>query len=963
MATKSPGIYFETTDLTGYTNPKSTTGTIVAVVGYAKKGPIGVPTNITSWADYKSTFGSPLDGYYSGLAVKNVLNAGGQILFTRVADASASPSNYVIKNPVAGQKGHITFSRNSDILVGTAGYANGKVYTVKASTADGDSKVFFVRSPLSGKLTQNSVLSQILEQNSSEGTSGTWEGIINPSPASGLYSFSIEGTDITADGDFYVNLTSLSKGKIFTDAVSKVISTGANATCILQLSNAADGIGTAFTADTQMHISGDKKFKIVKNGNSSTITISLVDTNTYADLANKLNAACNAYGVSVFIEETGDKPNLVFVLTEKSAGNTLAVKGLSAGEITTAVNDQGAVTNTNNLFVSSKLVTDNGNTTSELDGFEAPGNNGAFSAKVYAVESKANGDNALSNFTVSYIESTNSMVLTNVKTGAGSKISLKEASHGDYLAEKTMTEVGSIEGQDYLPLNIYRDSSTKKIVFESSDTLDVPSLENAAAADYGLGAVPDVFADLLAIEKDPSDYNSTGADEAVKGSDSIDASNRDMVIITSKESGSATNNIVVEHYSVTSPIQNADGTYDVRHDLTVKVDGALKETYEDISLDYADVEKRFDTVINESPENGGSSYITVAVVKNDFNDADVQLPDGVFYIGKANKDDDEQKAADVDYTAYNLYDYAVGTDGIPADDGDSLFIEAMQPGTSALANSDLYDFHVIITPDDISENVQSQAIALCEDRGDAVAIIDPPIGLGVDEVIKWHNGRGYGRSTAPTSNYAMTYWPWCKVYDNSSGAGKYVWVMPSVVMAAKYVTVDKTAGSWYAPAGETNGQISVADIEMYPNRLDRDNLYVDYNRVNPICKFKDGSIVVYGEKTLQRTNSVLTKIHTRRMLVQIIKQCRTALRGYIFMPNTTDYLGKISGDVTAILETYKAGGGLNYYKIVCDETNNPTEMRQQDMIQVDVALVPEGVIETINFALTLNRSAETVTVS
>jgi len=133
----------------------------------------------------------------------------------------------------------------------------------------------------------------------------------------------------------------------------------------------------------------------------------------------------------------------------------------------------------------------------------------------------------------------------------------------------------------------------------------------------------------------------------------------------------------------------------------------------------------------------------------------------------------------------------------------------MAPGVSKLANKDLYDFHILITPDDISEIVQNKAIALCEDRQDAVAIIDPPIGLIVENVINCHNGSGFGRSTALTSNYAATYCPWWKIYENSNGKAKYTWVMPSAVMEAKYVIVDKTAGCWYEPAGETNGQLII----------------------------------------------------------------------------------------------------------------------------------------------------------
>lgn len=97
MATQSPGIYVHEYDNTAFENPKATSGTTVAIVGYAKKGPIGKPTMIASWAEFTSTFGKPIEGYYSGISVKNILGAGGTVLFTRVADSSASPSNYIVK--------------------------------------------------------------------------------------------------------------------------------------------------------------------------------------------------------------------------------------------------------------------------------------------------------------------------------------------------------------------------------------------------------------------------------------------------------------------------------------------------------------------------------------------------------------------------------------------------------------------------------------------------------------------------------------------------------------------------------------------------------------------------------------------------------------------------------------------------------------------------------------------------
>ena len=950
MATQSPGIYVHEYDNTAFENPKATSGTTVAIVGYAKKGPIGKPTMIASWAEFTSTFGKPIEGYYSGISVKNILGAGGTVLFTRVADSSASPSNYIVKNAIAGTKGYVKFARESDILIGTNGYKNGSIYNVEVTDADGNSKVFYVRSPKEGKFTQNSIYSQLLQQNVEGGTPGTYEAKINKAIAPGLYSFTVDGSEVSDFGDVFVNLATSNTESLFAEAIEKAIMTGSNATCVLRLSKANNGFGSPFATEDAMEISGVKKFQMSINGGAPyTIEISLSATDTFEDLAAKLNAKCSNYNVNVIIQQVkfGEDyfPALVFVLMNKGSGNSISISSIPAESVNVVVDPEtGSVTNTNQLFLSS-----NYDSVSNIEGFEPAEDNGEFSVKVYSAEETANSDNLLNGFSVEYDENINSIIFKTEAIGPEASIEVKAGSLGKDLFKTNTVLIGKVDGQNYLNVNIKR-GSDKKIYFESIDNLAAPSLSNADNEEDS------AYLDLLTIEKNPSDYESVGFEPPVEGNDAVDASNRDMVVFTSKENGSATNNIVVEVYSSTSPV---DGS--VKHDLTIKVDGLLKETYENISYNYADVDNRFDTIINESADNGGSNIINVTVVKNDYQDENVQLPDGVYYIGKPNTPEDVAKEADVSYSAYNLYDYTLGTDGIPSDDGSALFEEAMKAGTSELANKDLYDFHILITPDDISEVVQNAAVALCEDREDAIAIIDPPIGLTVKGVVNWHNGRGFGRSTALTSNYAATYWPWCKIYENTSGKAKYTWVMPSVVMAAKYVTVDKTAGCWYAPAGEANGQLAVADIETYPNKLDRDEMYVDYNRVNPITKFKDGSIIVYGEKTLQRINSVLTKVHTRRMLVQIRKQCREALRGYIFMPNTPDYLGKISSNMTAILEGYKAGGGLAYYRVVCDETNNPTEIRQQDIVNVDVVCVPEGTIEEINISLTLNKSEEAVT--
>ena len=1003
MSTKSPGIYFSEHDNTAYSNPKSVSGTTVCVVGFATKGPIGKPVEITSYKSFTQTFGNPIEGYYSGLAVKNILTAGGKVLFVRVADSTASTSNIVVKNAVDAVNGKVTFDRASDILIGTAGYSTSSLYGINVKNAAGDSKDIYLRSPAAGKFTQASILSQLT--NGLEPTVGTYEvfkrTMINP----GVFSFEVAINDVIIDDSeteiseanqgFFIETTANESGQVLAEALQQAITNGPNGVCMLTLSVDKSGENNGYfdvNQRTFADISGNKRLLLTKGTTPITVKIDITAGSTVATMANLIDSAISSYGVRCLLlegnQDENTPPKLLFVnktgsedlaivtsttenesldelfltnktrtetedvyneVTETTAGDNPSELGWYEFVDDAYVLSEDTEVDPNKVYYTKSVVT---TVISELPGF-APAN--LYSPGLYINdEFDRTSSSGRTNVSVTYNEDTKSIIFSGITEGAGEKIEAVPAPYGNFIFDPEKganvgTVVGSILGSDAITgLSIARDPYSRKVFIESENEIQNATVANVEGNENILS--------LITIEKNVNDASSIGYTYSL-GRIAIDATQRDMVVLTSKEKGSGTAGIIsVEFYSTTSPI-----TGNVRHDITISVDGILKETYENVSYNYSDVENRFDTLINQTEDNGGSSYITALVVKNDLADPEVQIRDGVYTIGSPESEESVKRLPDVAIDAYASYDYSVGDAGIPEDGGDEYFEEAMTIGTSALADKDLYTFHILITPDNISETVQMAAIELCESRGDAMAIIDPPVGLSRDAVINWHNGRGYGRSTALQSTYAATYWPWCKVYD--SNQAKNIWVMPSVVMAAKYVTVDRTAGCWYAPAGETNGVMSVIDIEQYPNVIDRDKLYVDYNRINPFIRLGDGSIVCYGEKTLQRINSVLTKVHTRRMLIQVKKEAKEALRGYIFMPNTPEYLAKISSNLTAIFEKYKSGGGITFYSVVCDESNNPIETRLQDIINVTCVIVPTGCIEQVNINLTLNRTTETVSVN
>ena len=114
MANKSPSIEILEKDMSAYTVTNSETE--LAVVGYATKGPIGVPTVLTSRSDFEQTFGTTVVGSpYSALAVYRAFNQGNQVIFDRVAttalvkdssDVGAIEAEVIVHNfPTAGTMG------------------------------------------------------------------------------------------------------------------------------------------------------------------------------------------------------------------------------------------------------------------------------------------------------------------------------------------------------------------------------------------------------------------------------------------------------------------------------------------------------------------------------------------------------------------------------------------------------------------------------------------------------------------------------------------------------------------------------------------------------------------------------------------------------------------------------------------------------------------------------------------
>ena len=113
--------------------------TILAIVGYATKGPIGEPTLVTSRADFNEQFGTTVSGSpYAALAAYRAFNQGNKVIFDRVAvesgDAAATAAEAVSHNVVGATAGTMGLNLGADPI---AGLTDTETYGVVITIDDG----------------------------------------------------------------------------------------------------------------------------------------------------------------------------------------------------------------------------------------------------------------------------------------------------------------------------------------------------------------------------------------------------------------------------------------------------------------------------------------------------------------------------------------------------------------------------------------------------------------------------------------------------------------------------------------------------------------------------------------------------------------------------------------------------------------------------------------------------------
>lgn len=307
------------------------------------------------------------------------------------------------------------------------------------------------------------------------------------------------------------------------------------------------------------------------------------------------------------------------------------------------------------------------------------------------------------------------------------------------------------------------------------------------------------------------------------------------------------------------------------------------------------------------------------------------------------------------------YSLSGGSDGIPSDpdDQDDLLIgiQLGYTGMYALSEPELLDIDLIAVPGHASTAVVTELLNVCQNvRTDCLAIIDPPFGLTVNEIIDWQNGTHPLNTTRFDSDFGALYWPWVKMRDNYNRID--VWVPASGSVMATIARSDQLFAPWYAPAGSIRGIVNnITDVFSRPSLEERDLMYGYRNCINPIVQFVgEEGFQIFGQKTLQRRPTALDRVNVRRLMFYIEKKIRIASRQLLFDPHDDELRQKFVRVATAILTEVQVGRGIYDFRIKCDEELNPPDVVDRNELRARIGVQPVRAAEFFFIEFSIHRT-------
>ena len=277
----------------------------------------------------------------------------------------------------------------------------------------------------------------------------------------------------------------------------------------------------------------------------------------------------------------------------------------------------------------------------------------------------------------------------------------------------------------------------------------------------------------------------------------------------------------------------------------------------------------------------------------------------------------------------------------------------VQTGYGYFVNADDVDVGLIITGQHDNTVINYCTSSIAEVRKDCVVFASPKQTDVVDAYGSEATNITTTRNTLTASSYTIMDSGWKYQYDKYNDTYRYIPLNADI--AGICAKTDQDRDPWFSPGGLNRGTIkNCVKLAYNPSNTDRDTLYM--KQVNPVVTFPGQGTVLYGDKTLQVRPSAFDRINVRRLFIVLEKAVSRAAKYSLFEFNDAFTRAQFVALVEPYLRDVQGRRGILEFRVVCDETNNTSEVIDRNEFIGDIYIKPARSINYIQLNFIATRT-------
>ena len=285
--------------------------------------------------------------------------------------------------------------------------------------------------------------------------------------------------------------------------------------------------------------------------------------------------------------------------------------------------------------------------------------------------------------------------------------------------------------------------------------------------------------------------------------------------------------------------------------------------------------------------------------------------------------------------------------------------------TTYFSDPDDADVSILIAGDADNE-LNQHVVDLATTRKDCIAVISAPVAgaqsstgaaLINKALLPEVTGQtiiNYRRNTLlRDTSYAAIDGNWKQQNDSYNGVTR--WLPLNADIAGLIARTETDFGAWFSPGGYARGNIlNVNKLAFNPSKALRDLIYS--SGINNVVAFPGSGTVLWGDKTLQTKPSAFDRINVRRLFNILEKSFATSANNILFEQNDAFTRRSFVNQIDPVLREVQNGRGIENYRIVCDESNNPGAVVDRGEFVCDIFIQPTKSVQFVKLNFIANNS-------